>query len=68
MIEYDQMPTIDNVECFSIIRVVKGSEDFEEQAGWSPALPLANEVNKEFSLKTKPLNRKLQKELPAKFL
>src|ERR1044071_10078765 len=47
VIEYGQTPTIDNVECFSVIRVVEGSEDSEEQAGWSPALPLANEINEE---------------------
>jgi len=67
VIEYGQTPTIDNVECFSVIRVVKGSEDSEEQAGWSPALPLANEVNEESSPKEEPLKEKLRKELLAKF-
>ena len=67
VIEYGQTPTIDNVECFSVIRVVEGSEDSEEQAGWSPALPLANEVNEESSPKEEPLKEKLRKELLAKF-
>ena len=30
VIEYGQASIIDNVECFSVIRVVEGSEDFEE--------------------------------------
>src|ERR1044072_8834597 len=67
VIEYGQTPTIDNVECFSVIRVVEGSEDSEEQAGWSPALPLANEVNEESSPKEEPLKERLRKELLAKF-
>ena len=67
VIEYGQTLTIDNVECFSVIRVVEGSEDSEEQAGWSPALPLANEVNEESLSKEEPLKKKLQKDLLAKF-
>ena len=46
---------------------MKGSEDSEEQVGWSPALLLANEVNEESSPIEKPLKEKLQKELLAKF-
>src|ERR1043165_4195659 len=65
VIEYGQTLTIDNVECFSVIRVVESSEDSEEQAEWSPAFPLANEVNEEPSPKEKPLKEKLQKEMPA---
>src|ERR1043165_3305744 len=59
VIEYGQTLTIDNVECFSVIRVVEGSEDSKEQAEWSPALPLANEVNEESSSIEKHLKEKL---------
>ena len=47
---------------------MKGSEDFEEQAEWSFALPLANEVNEESSPKEELLKEKLRKNLLAKFL
>ena len=58
MIEYGQMPIINN-KCFSVIRIVKDSEDSEEQAGWSPTLPLANEVNEESLPKEELLKERL---------
>jgi len=67
MIEYNQTLTIDNVECFSVIKVMKGLEDSEGQVGWSPALPLANVVNEEPLSKEKLLKKKLRKNLLAKF-
>ena len=59
MIEYGQTLTIDNVECFSVIRVIEGLEDSKGQAEWSLALPLANTVNEESSPKKEPIKKKL---------
>ena len=42
MIEFGWTSTINNIECYSVIRVVKGSEeDSEDQVEWLPALLLA---------------------------
>src|SRR5687768_9491365 len=50
VIKFGRTPTIDNIECFSIIRVVEGSENSVNQAGWSPALPLANSTEEAMPL------------------
>src|SRR5688572_27555367 len=44
VVEFGRTPTIDNVECFSVIKVVEEESEEDsgrDSAGWSPALPLA---------------------------
>src|SRR5688572_4203047 len=69
VVEFRRTLTINNVKCFSVIKVVEeeSGEDLEiDSAGWSPALPLACGIE-ESSTKEDPQLEEIKNNLLSKF-